>query len=39
LRRFKAGDTTTLTVWRDGEELKLTITFDENLNAGQPQRP
>lgn len=39
LRRFKAGDTTTITVWRAGEEVKLTITFDENLTAGQPQRP
>ena len=37
LRRFSAGDTTTMTVWRNGEEVKLSITFDENLTAGQPQ--
>jgi len=39
LRDFNAGDTTTITVWRNGESLDLTITFDEDLNAGQPQRP
>jgi len=39
MRRFRAGDTTTLTVWRAGEEVKLTITFDEDLAAGQPSRP
>jgi len=37
LRRYKAGDTTTVTVWRDGDETELTITFDENMSAGQPQ--
>ncbi len=34
LRKFKAGDTTTITVWRSGAELELTITFDE-----RPQDP
>ena len=35
LRRYRAGDTTTLVVWRDGEEIELIITFDEDLAAGQ----
>ena len=34
LRKFKAGDTTTVTVYRAGAELELTITFDE-----RPQDP
>ena len=38
LRKYMAGDTTTITVWREGEEIELTITFDENLSAGQPQQ-
>lgn len=29
LRKFKAGDTTTITVYRAGAELELPITFDE----------
>ena len=29
LRKFKAGDTTTITVFRAGQELELAITFDE----------
>lgn len=29
LRRFSAGDTSTITVFRSGQELELTITFDE----------
>ena len=29
LRRFSAGDTTTITVFRSGQEIELTITFDE----------
>ena len=29
LRKFKAGDTTTITVFRSGQELVLTITLDE----------
>jgi len=38
MRRYKAGDTTTLVVWRGGEELEITITFDEDLTAGQPRQ-
>ena len=37
LRRFSAGDTTTITVFRSGAELVLPITFDErpqNLEIG-----
>ena len=34
LRKFKAGETTTITVYRAGAELELTITFDE-----RPQDP
>ena len=34
LRKFKAGDTTTITVYRAGAELELTNTFDE-----RPQDP
>ena len=34
LRKFKAGETTTITVFRSGAELELTITFDE-----RPQDP
>ena len=29
LRKFKAGDTSTITVYRGGQEIELTITFDE----------
>ncbi len=29
LRRFKAGDTTSVTVYRNGQNVYLTITFDE----------
>lgn len=29
MRKFHAGDTTTITVYRAGAELELTITFDE----------
>ena len=29
LRKFKAGETTTITVWRSGQQLDLTITLDE----------
>jgi len=40
LRDHRAGETTTVTVWRNGESLDLTITFDEDLYAGQPgERP
>ena len=31
MRRFSAGDTTTVTVWRDGLEYTLNITFDERI--------
>ena len=34
LRKFRAGETTTITVYRAGAELELTITFDE-----RPQDP
>ena len=34
LRKFRAGETTTITVFRSGAELELTITFDE-----RPQDP
>ena len=34
LRKFKAGETTTVTVYRAGAELELVITFDE-----RPQDP
>jgi len=36
LRDYKAGDTTKITVWRDGDSINLTITFDEDMYAGQP---
>ena len=40
LRKFKAGETTTLTVYRAGQEMTLSITLDEkpqNLpSASQP---
>ena len=42
LRKFKAGDTTTITVFRAGAEIELTITFDErpqDPNATEPQQP
>jgi len=37
LRSHRAGDTTTITVWRNNEFIPLTITFDEDKYAGQPQ--
>lgn len=42
LRKFKAGDTTTITVYRAGAVVELTITFDErpqdpNASLEQPQ--
>ena len=39
LRKYRAGDTATLTVWRSEESIEITITFDEDLSAGQPQTP
>ena len=38
LRDYRAGDTTTITIWRDGDHYILPITFDEDMYAGQ-QRP
>ena len=38
LRRYRAGDTAMLTIWRAKESLELTITFDEDFSAGRPQR-
>jgi len=37
LRSYRADDTTTITVWREGEYIDLTITFAEDMYAGQPQ--
>ena len=39
LRKFKPGDTTTITVFRSGQTLELTITLDEKPapEATQPQ--
>ena len=42
LRKFKAGETTTITVFRGGQELSLTITLDEKpqtTEAGSEQLP
>ncbi len=47
LRKFSAGDTTTIKVFRAGKELDLTITFDEKpqtvettpTEATQPNQP
>ena len=43
LRKFKAGDTATVTVYRAGAELELPITFDERPQdpdaQQQPQQP
>ena len=43
LRKFRAGDTTTVTVFRGGQELQLPITFDErpqdpNADLQKPQQ-
>ncbi len=35
--RYKAGETAQLTVYRMGEEITLTITFDEQVNNTQEQ--
>jgi len=37
LRDHRAGETTTITVWRNGETLDLPITFDEDMFAGSPE--
>jgi serine protease Do len=39
LRKFRAGDTTTVMIWRNGEEIETSITFDEDLSAGQASAP
>ena len=44
LRRFSAGDTTTITVFRSGQELVLDITFDERpqnleVSSTEPTEP
>ncbi|MBR6812201.1 MAG: trypsin-like peptidase domain-containing protein [Oscillospiraceae bacterium] len=31
IAKFKAGDTTTMTVWRDGDTVEIEITFDEYI--------
>ena len=36
-RTFRADDTTSMTVWRDGEIIEMTITFDEDMHAGLPR--
>lgn len=36
LRDHRAGETTSITVWREGDIHELTITFDEDIYAGQP---
>ncbi len=37
LRNFSAGDTTTLTVYRSGQEVSLSITLDEKPVQTEPQ--
>lgn len=37
LQKFKAGDTTTITVWRAGTELTFDITFDEKPQKSVPE--
>jgi len=40
LRDHRAGDTTTITIWRNGNSIDLQITFDEDMYAGQSgERP
>jgi len=38
LRRFRADETTVITVRRAGQDIELEITFDEDATAGQPRR-
>ena len=38
LRRFRAGESSVVEVWREGEYLELPITFDEDLSAGQARQ-
>ena len=37
LRNFKAGDTTTVTIFRSGGEMNLQITLDEKPQASTTQ--
>jgi len=39
LRKFKAGDTTTITVWRSGAYVDLTITLDEKPHEETASAP
>ena len=39
LQHFRGGDTTTITVWRDGEELVLEITLDEKPVETETEKP
>lgn len=39
LRKFKAGETTTLTVYRGGQELTLSITLDEKPRSVPSETP
>jgi len=36
LRRHRAGETTPVTIWRNGETIEMKITFDEDMAAGRP---
>ena len=36
LRKFKAGDTTTITVFRSGQEMTMSITLDEKPRETTP---
>jgi len=38
MRSYRAGETTHISVWRDGAVIEMPITFDEDLAAGQPGR-
>jgi len=37
LKNHRAGDIVIITIWRDGEYIDYTLTFAEDLHAGQPQ--
>ena len=41
IKEYRAGDTVTVTVYRNGEELSLTLTFDESVpeETSQPANP
>jgi len=38
MRRYRADETTSISVWRGGDVMEFSITFDEDLEAGQPGR-